>query len=77
MTALEKRLMTLEPLSISDIDGIKLNFQDGWLLVRASGTESKIRLTVEARSEARVRQLFDSAAGIVEDCIKQGRGGSN
>ena len=74
---LEERLRVLEPLSVSNIDGIKLNFADGWLLARASGTEPKIRLAAEAKSEARARQLFDSGAGIVEDCTEGKQGGGN
>ena len=73
MFNLESKLMAMEPLSANTIDGIKLNFKDGWLLVRASGTEPKIRLTAEAKSEARVRQLYDSGLRAIEDCI-EGKG---
>ena len=68
MSELEKRLSKLKPLSVDDIDGIKLNFEDGWLLIRASGTEPKVRITAEARSEARVQELYDSALEKIKDC---------
>ncbi|MFC1908296.1 phosphoglucosamine mutase [Chloroflexota bacterium] len=68
--ALESGLLTMKPLSVNNVDGIKLNFADGWLLVRASGTEPKIRLTAEAKSEARVHELYDDGIRIIMDCIK-------
>ncbi|MBI4267081.1 MAG: phosphoglucosamine mutase [Chloroflexi bacterium] len=72
MSRLEPGLMALEPLSVSKLDGIKLNFKDGWLLVRASGTEPKIRLTAEARDEATVRRLYDSGLAAIRDAREKG-----
>jgi len=60
----------MEPLSVSNLDGIKLNFKDDWLLSRASGTEPKIRVTAEAKSEAQLRQLYDSGIRAIKDCIR-------
>ncbi len=71
---LGKRLLAMKPLSVSSIDGIKLNFEDGWLLVRSSGTEPKIRVTAEAKSETRVRQLYDSGVRAIKECLKISRG---
>jgi phosphoglucosamine mutase len=70
-SGLEAHLMALEPLSVSNIDGFKLNFKDGWLLVRTSGTEPKIRLTAEAKSETKVRQLYDSGLKAIQDCLEK------
>ena len=66
LSTLEQKLMTMNPLSVSNFDGIKLNFEDSWLLVRPSGTEPKIRLTVEARSKEKAQQLFDSAIRLAQ-----------
>ena len=67
---LKERLLAMEPLSVSNIDGVKLNFEDGWLLIRTSGTEPKIRITAEAKSEVRVHQLYDGGVGAVEECLR-------
>jgi len=74
MSRLEPGLMALQPLSVADSDGIKLNFADGWLLVRASGTEPKIRVAAEAKDEARVRQLYHDGIKVIRSCIERGKG---
>jgi phosphomannomutase/phosphoglucomutase len=42
-------------------DGIKVLFDDGWIHVRASNTESIIRVIVEAEEPARAQELLDLA----------------
>ena len=69
MSKLEQQLVAMEPLSINNSDGIKLSFTDGWLLIRASGTEPKIRVTAEAKDEARVRQLYDNGIRAIKECM--------
>jgi phosphoglucosamine mutase len=66
---LTKRLEDLKPLAISDIDGIRLEFGDGWMLVRPSGTEPKIRVTAEARDEKFVHQLYDNGINAIKKSI--------
>lgn len=63
-------LMALQPLTVNNTDGIRLGFADGWLLIRPSGTEPKIRITVEAKSEVRLRQLYESGVKAIEECRK-------
>jgi phosphoglucosamine mutase len=58
---IEAALAPLHPKTTDRTDGVKLSFEDGWLLVRPSGTEPKIRLTAEARIGERARQLMDAA----------------
>jgi phosphoglucosamine mutase len=72
MSRLESSLMALKPLSVSSVDGIRLAFDDGWLLVRPSGTEPKIRVMVEAESEARGCELYEAAVGVIRECVNDG-----
>ena len=75
MSKLERQLVAMEPLSVDKADGLKLNFQDGWLLVRSSGTEPKIRLTSEARSKERAARLYNDGIEIIKNCAHN-RGGA-
>ncbi len=43
---------------ISTVDGWRLQWEDGWALVRFSGTEPKIRILAESRDEARAKAIY-------------------
>jgi phosphoglucosamine mutase len=60
-----KALENLSPEKTDKSDGYKLQFKDGWLLCRPSGTEPKIRITVEAKTEARAHELYEKAENII------------
>jgi phosphoglucosamine mutase len=70
MPGLNEKLMALKPVSVDSIDGTRLNFEDGWLLVRPSGTEPIIRITAEAESEERLERLYDEGVKAIKDCMK-------
>jgi len=49
-------------VAVDRSDGLKLTFEGGgWILVRASGTEPKVRLYAEARSSEEMRHLMHLA----------------
>jgi phosphoglucosamine mutase len=66
----DKLLLELKPESIDDIDGLKLYFKNGWILIRPSGTEPKIRLTTEADDQTIARSLYENGAKIISDVIQ-------
>lgn len=47
--------------SVDLTDGVKIGFADGWVHVRASNTESMIRVIAEAEGPARAAELMDWA----------------
>ncbi len=73
MAKLDILLEAMKPYAVTRIDGIKLYFKDGWLLVRHSGTEPKIRLTAEAKTERNARELYDRGIEAVKNSIEVGR----
>jgi phosphoglucosamine mutase len=54
-----------EYTDFSIVDGIRLAFKSGWLLVRASGTEPLIRLTAEGASEAAAKDITQKATALI------------
>ncbi|MEM2263285.1 MAG: phosphoglucosamine mutase [Candidatus Bathyarchaeia archaeon] len=58
-----------ERMEISTIDGVRLVLEDGWVLVRASGTEPLIRLTVEGESLKVAEEIMEKAANMVAEVL--------
>jgi len=52
------------------VDGIGVSLQQGWVLVRPSGTEPVIRITCEAPSQEIVEEILRKAKTAVEDAIQ-------
>lgn len=51
---------------VSTLDGIRVETDAGWFLVRASGTEPLVRITAEARTESDADDLFETARELIE-----------
>lgn len=54
---------------VTNVDGVRVDREDGWFLVRASGTQPLVRITAEARDPDRMRGLFDTASGLVQEAV--------
>ncbi|MDP2841957.1 MAG: phosphoglucosamine mutase [Candidatus Methanoperedens sp.] len=50
---------------INTLDGVRVDLEDGWILIRPSGTEPKIRITVESNNKCEV--LYNMASDIVKE----------
>ncbi|WP_449463464.1 hypothetical protein PQ610_03300 [Tardisphaera miroshnichenkoae] len=57
----------LGPEKVEDYDGVKLVFDDGWLLFRKSGTEEKIRLYAEFTSQDKLQERRASAIRLLKE----------
>ncbi len=65
---LKREVEGIKDALINSVDGYRIEFDDGWMQVRLSGTEPVIRIASEARTEERADELF----AVVEDIVRRG-----
>jgi phosphoglucosamine mutase len=63
-------LKRLEPDELQTLDGARGVFADGWMLIRPSGTEPKVKIVVEGRNDKCAKALFSKARAIVKGAIR-------
>ena len=61
--------------SIVDVDGVRVQFGDGWGLVRASNTQPALVLRFEALNEKRLQEIKKLVEEKVQEAVSalQGR----
>ena len=58
-------------VDVNLIDGVRVTFSDdSWLLVRPSGTEDYVRITLESRDLKRAEFIRDKSLEIINNCLK-------
>ncbi|MCD6449446.1 MAG: hypothetical protein J7L34_02925 [Thermotogaceae bacterium] len=50
---------------VETTDGTKMWFEDGWVLIRASGTEPIIRIFAESKKVGNVNKYIEIAKGLM------------
>jgi phosphomannomutase len=53
--------------TVIDVDGVRVDFGDGWGVIRTSNTEPAITTRFEASSEARLHAIRDMMLDVVEN----------
>ena len=53
-----------------DIDGVRVNFEDGWALVRCSNTGPNITTRFEAKTETRLNEIKSEFEGVINEYNK-------
>jgi phosphomannomutase len=56
-----QRIADAPGAEVDETDGVRLDWADGWVHVRASGTESMVRVIAEASTQTRAQDLADWA----------------
>lgn len=54
---------------ITDIDGVKIDFPDGWVHLRKSNTEPIIRIYSEAATMEQAELLADQVRAVVNSVV--------
>ena len=54
--------------NVDTTDGVKIWYDDGWLLIRPSGTEPIIRIFVEAETKTRAHDLLELGMNMTKGC---------
>jgi len=55
-------------VEVNSVDGVRLTFADhSWVLVRPSGTEDYVRITLESRDEARAEEIKETCVKIINE----------
>ncbi len=55
--------------NINTLDGVRINLEDGWVLIRPSNTSPIIRMTIEAISEEKIEKLALEFGDKLEEVI--------
>jgi len=71
MERLEKKAHRFSPDELNTLDGLRFEFADSWMLIRASGTEPVIRVIAESESIERTQLLLAKGVKVVEDALEE------
>ena len=66
-----KEYCKMKNYEISDMDGVKVYFDDGWALVRCSNTGPNVTTRFEALTEERLESIKSEFLDIVEKCKEE------
>jgi phosphomannomutase len=58
---------------VNTLDGLRLEFPDSWMLIRASGTEPLIRVVSESTSQTKTDELISKGKELVQSLVEASR----
>lgn len=67
----EELKQLLSKYKVNTADGIRIDFQKAWVLIRASNTSPLIRLTIEAETQEKLGKLKKKFLSVIEKKVKE------
>ena len=68
-----EKVATLVPSDAESeiVDGVKLRYPDGWILLRPSGTEPTFRVFTEAKTKKRAKSLVQMGLKLIKEALAE------
>jgi len=73
MTQVKEKAQLFAPDEINTLDGLRLDFLDSWMLIRASGTEPVIRVISESTSQTQTDEIIGKGKELVQSLVEANR----
>jgi phosphoglucosamine mutase len=70
MARVKEKAYVFAPDEINTLDGVRLEFADSWMLLRASGTEPVIRVVSESMSQRKTDELINKGRKLVKSLVE-------
>ena len=71
MELVGRQAASLKAPRLNTLDGLRFEFDEGWMLIRASGTEPAIRVLAESASQTFARSLLSRGMVMVQEAVKE------
>lgn len=71
MDKMEENTHIFGTSQLNKLDGLRLEFKNAWMLIRASGTEPAIRVIAESTSRAETEALLSKGEQAIEGILKR------
>ena len=66
-----EKLAETQKCTVAKLDGVRLEFEDGWLLMRKSVTAEQITLRAEADTVQRLKELLYMVADVLPGAVRE------
>ena len=63
--------LSSQGLSVNPIDGVRIDYDDGWVLCRASNTSPLVRIIAEADTDSKCTTYLEEYSKLIQEILKE------